>query len=131
MADCLLLADVGQPRHLGLGGDGLEPVLDATGADRLNYLADVVADYAEPSALAVVLDDPAQGGLRVVGHRVRLVEHDQLEGGQSGHLGDHGLAEVLDLVPDDPDAPLAGGVHLQHAFLAVLTEQLPGQRQDS
>lgn len=42
--------------------------------------SNVVADEAEASDARVVLHDPSEGGLGILGHAVGLVEDDDLEG---------------------------------------------------
>ena len=116
---------------------GLEAELGAPGRQRIDDAGDVVADEDEPGDLGGRLDDAAEGGLRVGGDGISLVEDDDLEGGVGvafrvascrggsvplpavpGGAGlglvAHGQAgEVLDLVSDDADAALIGGVELQ------------------
>ena len=103
---------------------------------KTDILSDVVADDAEARVLGVGLDDPPQGGLRVVGHGVGFVEDADLDGRdlllRVGIQGDLALGELLDLLAHDVDAALVRGVQLDHALLVeVHSEGLLGQRQDS
>ena len=86
-----------------VAAEGGEAEAGATGLERGDDLGHVVADEAESGVLGVLLDDAAEGELRVVGHGVGLVEDDELAG----------ASELLDLVADDVDATGVGGVELE------------------
>ena len=64
---------------------------------------DGVAEEAEAGAARELLDDPAQGELGILGHRVALVQDDELEAGGEDALRGR---EVHDLGAHDVDAAL-------------------------
>jgi hypothetical protein len=61
------------------------------------------------------------------GHRVRLVQDDELEalGKECTRLG-----ELPDLIPDDVNAAVVGGVELEDLFSVVGTIDSPGESED-
>lgn len=69
------VAEAGEDDGLG---QRLEAKLGATGRDRGDDAADVVADEAEPGRAGLLLHGATQGRLGGVRHRIRLVEDDQL-----------------------------------------------------
>lgn len=88
----------------------------------------VVADKTETRYARVVFHDAAQGGLRVLGHRVCLVEDNNLErwtwvGGAVGRYDCRCRClarEGLNFLADDGDAALVGGVELEDARAEVV-----------
>ena len=93
-----------------IAAEGGEAEAGATGLEGGDDLGHVVADEAEPGVLGVLLDDAAEGELRVVGHGVGLVEDDELDALVEELAG---ASELLDLVADDVDASGVGGVELE------------------
>ena len=108
-------------------------------------------EHYSPDVLGVLLDDPPEGVLGVIGHGVSLVQNDQLVAPKgTGSHGSHrykvsgyitafgnfstfiyGLpllvedgfsgGEVENLSPDDPDATVVTGVQLQHLKVVECT----------
>ena len=72
------LADLVQTLSLGLNADGRESKLDTSGGQRVDDLADVVADDAESGGAGVGLDDAAEGCLGINCHGVCLVQDHYL-----------------------------------------------------
>lgn len=87
-----------------------EPEPRAAALQSRDDLGRIVRDQAEPRVARVLLDDAPQGELRVLGHRVALVEDHELEfiGEDRARRG-----EVDDLLPDDADPAVVRGVELE------------------
>ena len=87
-----------------------EPEPRAPGLQRRDDLRGVVGDQAEARVAGVLFYDAAQSKLRVLGHRVALVQDHQLE-----LVGEDRprRREVDDLLPDDADASVVRGVELE------------------
>ena len=104
--------------HLCIMSDRAEPELDATGGQRVDNLADVVADDAEASSDCVVLDDASEGGLRIIGQRIGFVENDDLEGWDlpaTRVLSKLFLRKFLNLVSNDLDSTFVRSIKLKHS----------------
>jgi hypothetical protein len=97
------------PAHLALG-ERAEAEARAAALDRGRDLPDVVAHDAEAHVARVLLDHAPQRGLRGLRHRVRLVEHDELEAAREERAR---LREVLDLQAHDVDPAVVGRVQLR------------------
>ena len=87
-----------------------EPEPRAPRLQRRDDFRGVVGDQAEARVARVLLDDAPERELRVLGHRVALVENDQLE-----LVGEDRARrrEVDDLLPHDADAAVVRGVELE------------------
>lgn len=111
-----------------------EAELDASGGKRINDLSDIVADDAEAGRLRVSLDNAAQGCLGVDRHRVGLVQDADLDWRAASVRPalNLPLRKFLDLVADDGNATLVGGVEFQNPRLVeILTEHFLRKREDS
>lgn len=114
-----------QPLRRGGPVERLEPELATPARERLDDARDVVAHEAKPRDAAVLLHRPAQRGLRVLRHAVRLIQDHDLEGGTGVFLAVFGVdfgglrklraCKVLDLLADNVNASLVGGVELEDA----------------
>ena len=99
----------------------VEPEAHEFGLQRFVNAADVVADEAKPHVVlgvVVAVEQVAQRGLRVLGHVVHFVQYDEFYAGAKERLrGD----EAVDLIANDVNAALVGGVQVNHeAAVGVL-----------
>ena len=112
--------------HL-LVGELREAEDGAARLDRLDDLVRHVARQGEAGGRRVDLHRAPHRLLRALGHRVGLVEHDDLVlAGRQRHLL---LGECLDPVPHDVDPAVVRRVELEHALLVRVAQQLARERQ--
>ena len=132
--DPLSLANTQEALLLRLERDRSEPELDASRSERVNDLADVVANDAEACRVAVCLDYAPQRSLCVIGHGVSLVEDHELELRHIASVGmpsNLALCELLHLLSHHYDAALITGVELKHPLtVEIWSEKVLCKRQN-